>query len=78
MGQFLWRNFFINLRRVFITNKTIAKIKKSHISQMVKLKISPTKNRARKIMIKVSRIPMGGQRDLNPRSLLPQSSALDR
>lgn len=56
----------MSLRKVFITNRIIANIKNSHISQMVKLKITPIKNRAKKIMIRVSKISMGGRRGSNP------------
>ena len=53
----------ITLLIILIAKRIVAKIKNSHISQMVILIISPTKNRARKTMIKVSRIPIGVARE---------------
>jgi len=53
-------NFLTILRANLTTNMMMARIRKSHINQIVTLNMRPTKKRPRKTMINVSKIPMGG------------------
>lgn len=48
----------MNFLTSFIINKTMATIKNSHMSQMVRLITSPSRNRAINTMISVSKNPI--------------------
>jgi len=57
-GVFLDEIFLITPRTNLTTNRTTARTRKSHISQMVTLNMRPTKKRPRNTTINVSKIPI--------------------
>ena len=76
LGVFLEKNLLIISRTNLTTDKTIARIKKSHISQMVTLNIRPIKKRLRNIIINVSKIPIGWLERVELSSAGPQPAVL--